>query len=294
MHTIEIPGYDGVISIPSDWNELDRKTVLEIVALSMKMSAGVIDEDQMIIGSFYVIAQVKRNWRSILKERLMPDHLRESKFANTYQIAKEITGFLFLPENPEQPGKKLELNFDSVLNFLPVIQVKRDLKYRGPKDLLSDLTFGEFIEAMNNMNAYFSSKDEQQLNDFIAALYRPGDVDGIRAPMTEHYRVYSKPIGKIPAAEKFCILLWFTTCIKYIKSEDLDINGSTINFSVLFPSGASGGKKSGNIGWQSLLYGVAKEGLFGDIRATYTSKLFDVLLFMYDNHYKQLKLNSKK
>jgi len=291
MNSLEVPGEKELIHIPGEWNELDQKTLFKILKLSIQMNAGIIDQDTMITMSFYAIANIKRNWRSVFKEKMLSKNERHLKFANTYLVAKQLTEFLFLPE---EPGKPVEINFDTVINFIPSFKDRSGTLYYGPGDLLNDLTFGEFLEALNNMNEYFSSKNERFLDLFISALYRPEGLHRKRSALDDHYRVHAKGISKVPGHIKLGILLWFTTCVKYIKKEDLIINGQLINLKVLFPSGSGGGKGSSGLGWTSLLYGIAKEGLFGDIRDTYKSKLFDVLLFMYDNHYKQLQLNSKK
>jgi hypothetical protein len=292
MNTIEVPGNKKIFEIPAEWDELDQSQVIKILKLAMLFTSGNIDKDSMITRSFYIIARIKRNWKSVFKERLLNRSGLLQKNSNTHQAAKALTTFLFLPEDPDHPQAPTEFSFDSIKNFFPTIIADNGSVLFGPDDLLNDLTFGEFLEALNNMNEYFVSKNDDHLNNFICALYRPEQMQGIRSPLDDHYKQHSKQIKNTPAYLKYGILLWFTTCIKYIKSSSLLINGQEISLAVLFPSGGSTGGGSAGLGWTSLLYGIAKEGLFGDIRETYKSKLFDVLLFMYDNHYKQIK--SKK
>src|SRR5690606_21013139 len=106
--------------------------------------------------------------------------------------------------------------------------------------------------------------------------------------------------AKLPIWQKTMILLWFSYCIKYLQTEDLLINGKVINLSVLFPEANSKHAtsdveeaSSSGIGWYSLLLAIAKEGLFGDIDKADKKGIFDILLFLYDNHLKQQKLNRR-
>lgn len=100
------------------------------------------------------------------------------------------------------------------------------------------------------------------------------------------------------------ILLWFTYCINYIQTEDLIISGRTINLKTLFPKPKDSPLKKGEMvedrrgkgsgsGWTSLLYAIAKEGIFGNAEATDKTGLFDVLLYMYDQHMENKKLKAK-
>lgn len=45
-------------------------------------------------------------------------------------------------------------------------------------------------------------------------------------------------------------------------------------------------RESGSLGWVSVLYALASDGVFGDAEKTDRAGLFDVLCLLYDNYHK--------
>jgi len=300
MNILELAEKNVLVNVPSDLDEMTPQQYRYVMQQVVFLNAGRIDEDAFRLRVFYKLANIQRDWRTILWERFSSKTAVEEKNANAYILSKIYTGFLFKPS--EKNEKQLEINYDSVVNYLPVL--KAGASYHGPADLLQDLTFGEFSAAIEYMNQYFLDKEIATLNMMIACLYRPagGNPDNnggrIREPFNK-YRIIAlaKPLNKIQPWQRTAILLWFTWCIKCLQVEDLIINGRKINLSPLFP-GAGKKEKTGNkpgsgLGWTSVLFNLSKENVFGDIEKVERTDFFDVLLFMYDNHL-QNQRNKKK
>ena len=93
------------------------------------------------------------------------------------------------------------------------------------------------------------------------------------------------------------ILLWFTYTINYIQTEEITISGRTITLRTLFPKSQTDGERSqvgqSGGGWTTVLNSIAKEGVFGTVAQTDKVGLFDILLYLYDEHQAAQKLKQK-
>lgn len=290
MNYIEIPN-KGEFPVPSDWDELSQKQVDSIFKMLVKLNNGIIDFDAFIVKAFYLIAGIKRNWLSVYKEKLRSKYKNREKQANTYMLAEFYTKFLF--KQNEQNQTTAELYYNTVKNFFPQVKVRETI-FHGPKDFLMDLTFGEFRRVVDALNQLQKDKSEQKLNSFFVLPYRPN-----RNPLqTADLNGLSLLAQKIPQHIKLASLLWFSTCVSYITTADIDIDGRLVNFSPLFPKpeNSEEKKKDNSLGWLSVLFAIAKDGLFGTTNNIDERKFYDVLLYMLDNHQQniRLKLSQKK
>lgn len=295
MNSIEIPDRSFILEIASSWEELDQEQVSKILKLADKSSTGGITATRLKVESFYIIARIQRNWISVVKEKRLNKEQRRIKNAEIYRIAHDLTAFLFVDPNADQP----ELNYNSAYNLFPKFKAS-GITFFGPDHLLIDLTFGEFRAAFNAMSEYFSTRTEDSLNYFIACLYRPAS-KGSKLKKRVAYNSeligqYAVKLKDLAHEHKTAVLLWFTTCIKYFQTEDLTINGKIFNLSPLFPQKTEGEKPAAGLGWTGILYAIAKDQVFGDVDKTESRNLYDVLLYMYDNHlqHERLKALSNK
>lgn len=303
MHTIEIPDNDKVITIPSHWDECMPEQLAYILQRAFEVVSGTIDVNAFRVLVFAKLTGFQPNTRYYFTKRMAPSKHAEVN-AMIYQLAEQLCSWPFseVPALEDDTPPAIELNIDTVKNLLPVIQCRRT-KFVGPADLLADLTFAEFRAAIREMDMHIAhAKDPDSvseamdaLNRFMAVLYRPCNVSGVRTPFdADELPKYALLASAIPLWQKQTTLLWFTYCIKYIQTEDINIDGQIINLSVLFPksSGGTGTAKKG-IGWAGLLYDIAKEGPFGNAEKTDKAGLFDILLYMYKNHLDNKELERK-
>lgn len=307
MITLELEEKNILIEFPESWDEMSEPQAHYCLKQAIKMLAGKISEDEFKTLCFYKIADIKRNWRTVMWERLVSAEQLQKKNANAWQLADKLTAFMF--NAPEQENAKPEFAFEAVTNFLPTVKIGRQIFY-GPQTLLMDLTFAEFRTAIEELNAYFESKDEHQLSMLFAVLYRPPREDLKEAKQDpefdgriktafnrSHQEAHAKKLDNLKPWQRMAILLHFTWCINYIKSQDLIIEGRKINFSPLFPKPKESNRsEKPSTGWTGVLFGIAEKGIFGNIKQTDQSNLFDILLLLYDNYLQveEIKRNSKR
>lgn len=302
MNTLTIPSRSLDIEIPSHWDEMTPEQVSHCLKQVLMAGSGLMTVEQARVRSFYHLAGIQRDWKTVAWERTMPKEVVDEKNANLYLLSEQLMGFLFRPE-----GETLAINYNTIMNHFPIVNVSGTAFY-GPEHMLSDLTFGEFRAAVEEMNEYFESRDEHQLSRMLACLYRPErkdyetvktaeDFDGQRRQPFNRALIEDNALvlDKTPSVFRQGVLLWFTYTIDFIQKEDLILGGRQVNFKRLFPRAEEGRKdlKQTGSGWTGVVYQVAKEGLFGTIRETDQAGLFDILLYMHDQDVENEKLKRK-
>lgn len=289
MNTLEVPEKDIRVEVPDHWDEMKPHQLHYVLQQAFLFTSGGISYHDFMTRCFFKLADLCRTWKTIVWEFMKPKHMVEEKNANIFLLSEHFCSNLLKKNDSGQ----LEINYNTVVNHFPGITVAGRI-WLGPADLLSDLTFGEFRTAIEEMNEYFREKDPRSLLRMIACLYRPAIAD----PATDRKPVrisLERPeldrladhLQQLPEWQRLAILLWFTWCIHYIQTETLIIEGKEISLKVLFPKREKGdgdGASSPGLGWTGILYAIAKEGLFGDIEKTDKAGLFDILLYMYNNH----------
>ncbi|MEO9474139.1 MAG: hypothetical protein ABJG41_01350 [Cyclobacteriaceae bacterium] len=393
MHNITIPDRNITISLPEHWDEFETilvegsekfdKSVSKAIHYCLSEAIKTTNGQQSIadckIKCFYRLAGIKRTWKSIMLEKIMPAEWTTQKNSNINQVAEQTITFLFsehhaevvtLNGHPEpvegrhpEGGRPvpvegpLEISYNTIFNYFPTLKPKPFILQSiansqqptansqwsiansqktiyGPSHMLTDLSFGEFRSALEELDEYFhlansqQPKAKSQLNRFIATLYRPeraGYQEQLRSETFDGQRrepfnrnridINARYAAHIDHVTKTAILLWFTYCINYLQTEELEISGRTISLRPLFPRSARVGhpeggrpvpvegqsnsqkpKANSQNSWLSILYTLAKEGPFGSIDQTEKVGLLDVLVYMYDQYQQtqRLKSQSKK
>lgn len=179
------------------------------------------------------------------------------------------------------------LTFDGVANPLP-----RAGRLYGPGELLQDLTFGEFRAAVRAQQAFLKGHRKEDLDEMVGILYRSRyrkeNRAGRRAgPLSGRaFRRDQRRARKLPDWQKRLVLLWFCSCLKYLQTGRVVLNGEDVDLSLLFQD--PGASKGPAATWNDLLFQIAKEQTLGNIDRVEEEPLFSVLAIMWSN-YKEAK-----
>ena len=223
---IEVYYKKSFFKCPTEWNELTRKQVLQV----MKILYGQTSEINGILMLFRCIASIP--WWQFYTMRT----------GGLLNAALEATEFLVKENNLTK-------------NLIP--------KYRGfygPADQLGNLRMGEFCFAEFFYLKYRNSKEYADLDDLVSVLYRPGkrfynhrinEAGDHRKPFNPNVQQHlKKSVKRWPLEVKHAILHF------YEASRDEKIRNNDKVFS-------KGGGES-LYGMWSTMRGVAKTGHFGD------------------------------
>ncbi len=109
----------------------------------------------------------------------------------------------------------------------------KKIKYFGPKDELSNISFYEMAQSFTEYEKYVKTKDEKHLHKVLAILYRPAkqynksnaetSYEGdIRLPLLGHEATVDRraeQISELPDLSKQLIQFWFVSCrLKIVNS----------------------------------------------------------------------------
>ncbi|WP_288370325.1 hypothetical protein [uncultured Algoriphagus sp.] len=307
MNQIEIPERKIKLEVPAHWDEMTAVQARYCLKQAVLAASGIIDPEEARVRCLYYLLDIERDSESVRKELLLTKRQREEKFSRIALLCEELITFLFADNGKGQ----LEINYTPVLNHFPQVKAGKVVLY-GPSHLLADLTFGELRAAVEEMQAYFDSRGEDQLSRMIACLYRPERKDWESWQRAENYdgrrrepfnRARIEDLALITArlgkVERTGILLWFSHSLQYIQSEDLMISGREINLSPLFPQPVQEDSEplrpdQRGAGWTGVLFQLAEQKVFGEVDKADRTGFFDILVYMYEKHLENQKAKAKQ
>lgn len=286
MNTIEVFETGKVVQVPGSWSEMTPKQVREVFRIfewCLRRGESPLDFNVRVLWMLLRVRRTVKGWFTDIFNG--SSSVRDE---NVYRMCERFLGFLFSEESAA-------LTFDSVANPMPV--VRSGLVWlHGPRELLQDLTFGEFRHASAAINRFFRSHEPEDLDECIAFLYRrrcrKANRAGRMVPDVDqrNARGHIHRASRLKGWQKNLVMMWFAACLKYLQSGVLEINGEEVDLSKLF----AGDEKSSGIsfGWNDLLVEVAKENTLGNIDRVDEEPLFSVLSIMWHN-YKERKRNEQ-
>lgn len=308
MITLELPAKNLRVNVPSTFDEMEAAQREYVLKQTVFFTNGHISREAWLINCFFALAKIKRTAKTRFYEKLYGPKWVEEKNSNAIIYAENICADLLTLKEGH-----LEINYDSAE---PPFAVVKPLVMRpalhAPQASLADVTFGEFRAAVAEMNDYFSTKDDHHLNRFVACLYRPKrkhlkkhmaseNFDGHTRALFNENKIdhWASIAAKLHPWQKIAVLLWFSSCIQFLKTGEITLPDRTLSLECLFPAppkankGDKTQKDPAAAGWQQVLTTIAKEGLFGNVANTDAQNLYTILVHMYDMHQANLALERK-
>lgn len=269
MTEIEIYETGKKVSIPSSWDEMTPAQVQGVFRIHDRAIRKEWPITERNVRILFFLLGIRPGWKTVRHASAMAE--------NVGMLCEHCLGFL---------GDE-GLTFDGLANPLP-----RAGKLNGPAELLQDLTFGEFRAACRAQQAFLKSHRTEDLDEMVAILYRSRyrkeNRAGRRAgPLSGTlFRRDQRRARRLPDWQKRLVLLWFCSCLQYLQTGQLVLNGEDVDLSLLFQ--APGTSKGPAATWNDLLFQIAKEQTLGNIDRVEEEPLFSVLALMWSN-YKEAK-----
>lgn len=286
MIPVEIYETHKIVEIPSSWDELSLVQIQRIFRINDIAIRRGWSEGEARLRILMDILGLKLKPSLVYRISQGGAH---KELENLWMLSEMCLSFLF------QDGK---IRYDSVRNPMP--EVRGGLfgtSLTGPADLLSDLSFGEFRHAARALKSFFEHHDLADLDECIAHLYRRKARKANKAgrkvtPFAGESDI--KRVARMEAWKKNLIMVWFASCLEYIQTGKIELDGETLDMQLLFSPDDGGNSASAFTGftWNDLLLQIAKDHIIGTIEDVDGSSLMSILQIMWSN-YKEQKRNEK-
>ena len=270
MITIELPETSRRLYLPEQLSECDERQYAEACLLIWRYQQGKLSYLDFRVEMIYKLLDLKRTKATKLVESEV-DHMA----ANIFQLSEQIDSFF------EVIDDKLRIKQYYNHNHTPTVRhIFPELK--GPKDEFEDITFGQYIDALNLYSMLEAGMDPELLYRFMGIFYHPKGQKYDPKRAEKHLRTFKYiHFGKV-----YGFYLLFTSFQKYLFTAKVYYQGMELDLSILF-SKAEGEKsepesKIPGLGMLSIAHQLAESGVYGPIKEVRDTNFWEVLLRLYD------------
>lgn len=284
MHKIELSN-GTQLEFPEYLGEYTNQQYIDFCELLTLYNSKVISYHDFRIKLTYKLINMVHSKKKLSIED------QEQRNENIYKLSLFIDDLFTEKQVDDKLLKIIDLSF--IDNKIPSFK-HNGTTYYGPEDLILNITFDEFIEAITHFNEFNKSNDITDLDKLVATFYRPkkaktkhntlSNYDGdIRQEFfSSNVELRAQELSTLPIHIKMGVKLFFEACINYISTaSDVNVMGNEIDLTPLFQGGTSSSK---SIGMLAVLFALAKTNVFGTKEQTGKERYWTILLEMYQNH----------
>jgi hypothetical protein len=278
MHELLNTRTNETISFPSDIDELTPDQYLFYLDLALEQLTGEITDPMEIKRKLFVYFTDLKP--SAKMEFYSPEEQEEIWVALTEKI-NLLDSFFDIETTNDKILYSLHIKCGS--NLLPEWN-----GLKGPADMLSDITWGDFVNCLNNMKLISLAKAE---NDILE----------IQSNTIELFNTLYKPtkplkgLKEIPDTVLYHALTYFSYVYELITTVPIPINGEEIDFSIIWKGSKDDeGDKADKSGWAGVLFSIAETGIFGRTTDVNSTGLYDVLTYLYSRKLQAIEMEKKR
>lgn len=276
---IEIPAAKYKKEIPDCVDEMSGKDFIFFSGLFLKVQVGLLTPQELREHMLLRFMDVDVN-RYIYRRM----KVEEKSFicSNVAQLASELITFLI--EEEEGDEGKINVKFKHGFVFNPL---KKLHGLKGPADALQDINFMQYKDAYLAFRDFNENHRPQSLNELVAALYYRGKKwDKIKSLHI------ARKVAKWKDAEKYAVYLFFWSCLEWLQDAKIEVEGNTIDLSILYKNFPGDEPIDTGTGINGLLFKIAEAGIWGDIEKSAQQGLYDILVYLY--HQRKIQLETYK
>lgn len=291
MNVIEIPEKEIRTEYPECFEELTNEQFDFVMQQVVKLMDGKIDLDMFKVLVLYHFLDLEYTPMIRKMEKYRKKENLQTRNYNVWRMCQTLNWFFV---DKEIDGKTHQVfAFDSVRNFVPKIYA-RDECFYGPDAALININMAEFRAAVEYFRQYAETKEMQYLNLLVAVLYRPErenyatvikdeNFDGQRRVKfnRNHIQRYANELKHSPFYQRYAIYLWFSNCNDFLRKGEIEVEGNKINLGDLYKKQTDEEKSKDALGYTGLLFRLADERTFGNIKETDNTGIYDVMLKLY-------------
>lgn len=252
--------------IPECLDELNSEQYIRFLELAMMMNVGSITAHQMRCKLLSSLLGMGVNF-AICDESTVNELITQLDAVNGFfDIREENSVVIYDPD------------LKSGRNLLPVYKA-----WKGPEDMLNDITFGQFVSCMNIMRDISAASQEN----------RHRDIDSLLVSFCQMlYKHSSGAVEPTPLLLNVHSFNFFCAVWELIRTVPIPVAGQNIDFSILFQESKSS-RRDDKTGWAGISFEVASSGVFGNIRQVNDALFWDVLIYLYKCRFDSIHLKQK-
>lgn len=249
--------------IPECLEELAPEQYYRYLELVMMMNSGKISPFEMRCKLVSLLLGMRYNF-VICKEAIVKEISAQlHKIDAFFDITEEGDKIIYDPHI--KTGK----------NLLPSYK-----DWKGPDDMLNNITFGQFVQCLNLAKAMSIAQKEEDNKLADSLIFEFGEI--------LYKNEDSQTNKKLPALVCLHSYIFFCAVWELIYSVPIPINGEEINFSILFQEPHGEKRTDDKTGWVGVAYEVASSGVFGNVKQINETPFWDILLYLYKCRFESL------
>ncbi|WP_304015846.1 hypothetical protein [Nonlabens dokdonensis] len=274
MITIEIKEAGKTFYLPQSLEDCDREQARAACFLFAAYNDGFLSYVDMRQALLY----------QLLGLNMTMDHNQEGYedvITNIALLSERMDGFFdFLDD-----GKAvIKANFkdNPFLWLRPSI-----VKYHGPIDQFDNISFGQYLDALEAFIDFSQTGEESYLNTLIAICYMK------KLPLSRKLQPYNTSLT-LKRARKFSHLdrgyrygfyLYFASFQAYLTTAKMHVHGNELDLSILFnpiPGAPQVKSNIAGLGMLGVAHEMAQSGIYGSMDSLRNKPLWDVLPLMHN------------
>lgn len=270
MHTLEIPEIKRTFNIPSHLGECEDEDYANVCELLYQYNHQQIDYFQFRVAAMYRLLNMK------VSKRKHPQEVVDNKEQNIYRLSELLDSF-FYTNDDGIPTLRQEFNHNPTLT----IPCATSTLY-GPEDYMIDITFGQYVEALNIFSTYTAQPDVDLLYMLAAIFFKKKGAKYDESKVlfiTETLKTTG--LGYI-----YGVYLSFASFQHHLTTAIVMWEGKEYDLSILFKSHEADGDTPTptlpGLGMKSTAFMLAKSQILGNLEQVNNTTLGDVLLLMYE------------
>lgn len=278
MHEIEIPEINKRFFLPASLESFTTKQYMILCELLLMLDIRTINYVQ---------------FKYLLTVRLLglPEEIKNQAAKENIMLISDLFDSLFtINEN------KILLNGQLDSNPLPFVSTLTKTFY-GPYDYFTNITFGEFVQGLNEYYACITALSISNLVRLFKVFYRPrkrkylfqklSSIQKKGKDIRSNKKITPRQEKYIHPGALFGFFLFFKSFHESLSDSVMQVEGQDIDFSILFSDNRTNTNKGfksdlPGLGMKGIAFHIANTGGLGDLQNVNKLPMWEVLLFLYD------------
>lgn len=274
MQIVEIPSKNITLYIPADLSECDVVQYIELSALIFFFQTGELSYFDFRIHAIYKLMNMKPVNKNV--EDL-------EKTSRVYQLSEMLDSF-FEPQSFQQiqAKKPRDLKMYYTRNPIPSF-IGYFRKYYGPEDTFEDVSFGEYIDMLEEFINFNQTNEMVYLHRLLAIGYRPRKflskqkVNYSTKKISKRAKQFkAQPIGIV-----WGFYLYFASFNAYLSDCKIFVQGNELDLSILFTNAKKDKSHIPGMGMKTVLISISETGTYGEMDKVRATNMWEVFTYMH-------------